>query len=167
MSPLSPDILGKQLEALTQWKTGLDGSIKQDFTSTCEHNPEASKVEITNLIVESIRTILGKDNACPGANCFNAVLVAQKILPYTSYTSAEEIEFWLKSPLCKKRLSSFAKMPGDIVLIKNTKPVHAFTYISDEITYTKNGQFRTMKPNFKPLRNVMCSYDVAKEYYQT
>lgn len=134
----SCDALQEQANALMEWKKKVDETPGK--TPDCRCAEGACVIGITEI---APKFIADKHNQCSekdGPNCFNSALVNQKIIPAPRFADGEEMDFWIKSPLCTERPMSENPQPGDIVVIrKQGRPVHAFTHISNSISFTKNG----------------------------
>lgn len=78
-----------------------------------------------------------------GPNCFNLVLKISGLLPALRHSTSSELEFYLRSPLCRKRRPHEAT-PGDIGVVetqdnKGWGPSHAFIEIGNGMVYEKGG----------------------------
>lgn len=103
-----------------------------------------------------------------GPNCFNAALVYSGILPALRMSHANEMGFYLRSPLCRKLDRAAAPSPGDIGVVKHLGVgdtdcprdglgsggsgclKHAFVHISNDVIYTKHN-FSAEGPDGTPF----------------
>lgn len=100
-----------------------------------------------------------------GPNCWNATLVASKIVPQVRYTSDEEMNFWMSSPLCREKKINEPLSPGDVIAIRDhdNGEVHGFTHLSDNLSFSKNGFNRDMAYSLQDPNFVFDLYEVPQE----
>lgn len=105
------------------------------------------------------------DSAYNGPNCFNAALVSSSTLPKINFTHPLEMTAILDSPLCSEIKPTEALVPGDILVVRNSKDpnfeVHAGIYLSDELAFSKYGENSLMPYSYG--LNVDKSYGVNDE----
>lgn len=98
--------------------------------------------DLTSCLPDYVQKYQGQETQKEGPNCWNAVLVFSQILPGFRYTSPEEMNFYLNSPLCQS-VAENERKPGDIGVYRNLNEknekseVHAFIYISDRMSFSK------------------------------
>lgn len=100
--------------------------------------------------------------AVDGPNCWNAALKAVRILPHFRFTSAKEINFYSKSPLCTF-IDASERQPGDIGLIRGEQvagpgEVHAFVMVENDRVYSKNGLKKTTPYVYWPMDQILGWY---------
>ena len=140
------DLLKRQVSALSLWQARLnEKSGKPPTACTCDSL--RCYMDIDSVIPAMVEKYLSVDAGRWGPNCWNTTLVAAKILPVLRFTPPEEMNFWMKSPLCRPVPEDESPLPGDIAAIRDSSQneVHAFTFITDELTFTKN-YLTTMAP---------------------
>lgn len=101
--------------------------------------------------------------AFDGPNCWNAALKAVRILPHFRFSSAKEINFYSKSPLCYQ-VDASEKQAGDIGLVRGEQiagpgEVHAFVMVDANRVYSKNGLKKTTPYVYWSLEQVLGWYD--------
>ena len=140
------DLLKRQVGAFQLWQaTLLEKTGKAPTDCTCDSL--RCYMDIDSVVPEIVLKYVDVDAGRWGPNCWNTALVAAKILPVLRFTPPEEMNFWMKSPLCHAVPEDESPLPGDIAAIRDLSrtEVHAFTYITEEITFTKN-YLTTMAP---------------------
>lgn len=162
-------VLKKQILALIEFNK-KEIAQKENFQiPECVCTDKFCSVNITTLLPQEIASRANSNPSCHGPNCWNNALVTGNILPSHRYTSQEEINFWLNSPLCREREVGEAPRPGDIIAIrqnqfsKKEKPsqeYHGFTYISPELSYSKNGYIKSQPYAIQKLENVFKVYGI-------
>jgi hypothetical protein len=167
------DLLRPQLEAIKHWmeKFGERFTISKEHYQENLHpltNKPQCEVDILPHIPDYMRTSLGKNPICRGPNCFNSVLVANKMLPHFRYTDGAELTFWLQSPYCREKSQGEPLEAGDIIAIREQahgqwQEYHAFVYLTPELSYSKNGLARENAHQFQSYQKVLRIYDVPKE----
>lgn len=104
------------------------------------------EMDVTDCLPDHVAKHHGTNAKESGPNCFNLVLVLQGILPYLRHSPREELSYYLSSGLCRILTIDEARRSGDIGIIKNRHWLdHAFIYINEDITYSKNG-YEEIKP---------------------
>lgn len=142
---------------------------KQDYTQPstqkCECLDGFCKLNITNEIPEIVRLYEEKRPEVNGPNCWNNTLVTTGILPHLRYSSPEEMEFWMKSPLCQEKKITDKMEPGDVIAIreKDSQEYHGFVYISEKMAWSKNGFNKKNLYNVQNLIGVFDIYGVKTE----
>ncbi len=132
-------VLNSRVKALNQWSNKIGEYSTRSPQCTC-HQSEC-QVDITRVGPRVFQRYEGHVPINLGLNCFSAALVSNKILPSLGYASHNEIEFWLRSKLCRRLAPKTLKKPGDLVHIENPKVFpkarHTFTYIAEDLSFTK------------------------------
>lgn len=131
--------LEKESVAFEMWTK----KIKEETTnvSKCECVNSICKKKVNALLPKMVNATHFEKPNSSGPNCWNASLVAAKIIPNLRYSTPQEMSFWLNSPLCKEKKSHEALSPGDIVAILNKAghQHHGFVYITENLAFSKNG----------------------------
>lgn len=121
--------------------------------------------DITNCVPNQVVEFLGTTPKSNGPNCWNLALVMKNILPALRYSSAEEMNFYMTSPLCRQLNDGEEKIPGDVGAIRQasyTGPAeyHGFIYVSEDVAYSKNGFDKHNPYSLMPLDDVFKIYQV-------
>jgi len=134
--------LDKEVTALRHWTLilgeplGLKPQLTQQESGRCQ-------AKINGSVPAFVTKYHGESVPHDGPNCFNAVLVFNKIVPEFRVTTDEEVEYWLHSPLCQELSPGEERRPNDIGLIygqvAGNIPHHAEIYISDDLCFEKIG----------------------------
>jgi Ankyrin repeats (many copies) len=91
----------------------------------------------------------GTRSAANGPNCFNAALYANGNLAQLRHTNATEMLDYAQSA-CREKLPTEVTAPGDLIVVfykpvsfgdltGTEGPIHAFTVVSDEYSFSKDG----------------------------
>ncbi len=124
-------------------------------------NGMGCSIDITNLLPSFLSSLPVESSTISGPNCWNAALRAKNINHHFRNSNQKEIKFWLTSPLCQKIAWSDRKL-GDLVAVSSEgKEAHAFIYLDDYISFTKNGAFAT-EYVFQSTQGVFNLYGVTK-----
>lgn len=166
----SCDPLLSDFYALRKWKKKLnEDTSKSRIECSCDTEDAICKVDISKVASDILSEYEGVTSDFDGPNCWNASLVASKILPYPRYSTAEEMYFWLNSPLCHEVSRKSEMEPGDVIAIRdeNNEEYHAFIYISPDLAFSKNGNFHREPYGLTPTKMVYQFYDVFDECERT
>ena len=113
--------------------------------------------ELTNFDGEYSRA-----SAFRGPNCFNSALLLTGTLPKVNFTHPKEMTGILESSLCREITMAEKTRPGDIIVIRDQSnphfEIHAATYISDELSFSKYGENLLMPYSFG--LNIEKSYQI-------
>lgn len=133
------DLLKRHLPALASWKTTLNEIPKKPPTA-CTCDSFRCYMDIEEVVPQIVEKLQDVDAGRWGPNCWNAVLVASKILPVLRFTPPEEMSFWMASPLCRPIAESEMLQPGDIAAIREggQGEVHASIFVTEELYFSKN-----------------------------
>ena len=148
--------LTQEWTALRIWKISAEQRISpekavailpKDIQAKCVTNPGDGQVslDVSDAIPDFLSPRMGTCAAADGPNCFNTALVSSGLVPVFRHSTAQEINFWITSPLCRAVKSGEPRMPGDLIYIhgKGTGAIHAMTYISPTLVFSKNGMSKT------------------------
>lgn len=154
-------VLDKEGEALSKWTTSIK---EQAQNKACSCSRGVCKKEVTTALPEFVEAYQFKHVPTDGPNCWNATLVAAKIVPQVRYTSDLEMNFWMYSPLCTERRPGEPPQPGDIIAIRDStyKEVHGFVYISENLSFSKNGYDREVPYSLQDPNVVFDVYRVPE-----
>ena len=152
----------KQLHELAVWRTKVDHSpdVEEPSLKVREEDGGCS-MNITEIVPRFVRELAQTEPGQPGPNCFNSVLVSARLVPSFRYSTADELNFWMRSPLCTEVAKNSPLEPGDILVTSNqaAHPLHAFVYISDELAFSKNGMTQKSPFGVWGLESVFVSYE--------
>lgn len=161
------DVLDKEAKSLAEWTKKVKEVPSAQEQCSCANSVCTKRVTaVLPRIVNSTQFVKPQIS---GPNCWNASLVASKIIPQLRYSTAQEMDFWVNSPLCKEKKGSAALAPGDLIAIvhKTEGQYHGFIHISENLSFSKNG-FDTENPyTLQDPKNVFKTYDVKPECERT
>lgn len=162
LSALSCEDIENEVKIITSWNKQ---KLQEENTQNCECKNGNCILNITQRLPEVVKLYEGKRPDVNGPNCWNSTLVTAGILPHIRYSTPEEMEFWMKSPLCTEKKMSEEMEPGDVVAIRgeDSSEYHGFIYISDKISWSKNGFNRVKKYDLQDPLDVFETYGVEKE----
>ena len=106
-------------------------------------NPDECQKPFTQTLPLWIQKALANETNLDGPNCWGTALRAANLIPGFRFASANEISFWMKSPLCQQLINQ-DPLPGDLYLLRekvnNTfREIHAMTYIAANLVFDKGG----------------------------
>ena len=130
--------LERQAAALADWRSRLHESAGAREVCRCEAG--TCSLKVSSAAPDFVNLTHGTKAGRWGPNCWNTALVSNKILSAPSFTSPEEMTFWMKSPLCRALREGEAPRPGDIIAIRDQagEEVHGFVYLTEELSFSKN-----------------------------
>jgi hypothetical protein len=163
LSAASCDVLEKQVRGLSDWSTKL-GDNHSPYTPCKCDAAKICRVDITNVVPDEVRKLQGFLPEYMGPNCWNASLVTGKIIPELRYADAGELTFWLTSPLCRERGTDEKPKAGDIIAVRDKNGVeqHSFIYVTDQLSFSKNGADKTAPYFLQSPEDVFFKYDVRE-----
>ena len=124
-------------EWLGNWKVKNSSC---DVTAPPHIGPRGCEIEITGCVPKTVAHLQGRNPLHRGPNCWNLVLVAQRLLPALRHSSSDEFESYLNSPACRPLSRSERAVPGDIGALRSDRQeIHAFVYVSAALAFSKNG----------------------------
>lgn len=157
-------------------RTLAEWTVKTGNHKICPINTAKPKVglfpgnecwfDITDCVPDHVVKYHGVSSKNAGPNCFNLALVLQDILPGLSFSTSEELSFYMRPPLCRQLKNGEKRMPGDVGTIRandrNTGMLnlHGFIYISEKIIYEKVGLESTMPYRLASLEHTLKSYNL-------
>lgn len=178
LNDLPCEKLAPLLKGLSLWSAKINGTKTCSEEAAKPTENQMCQVEVSQCIPEKLKEYLGKTADKGGPNCFNAALVFSGILSNLRGSTADEIEFYMKEPLCRKKAKSESPEAGDLGLISrgaaHQKPFvsHAFIYLSDDFVFEKSSQFKTDPYTLKERSETIAEYSnlpgilTNVDYYQ-
>lgn len=163
--------LQKEVQALLTWSYKIKNKINlpqlRCRATSFLGITWGQEINISQVIPPLVSQYLGVRPQEEGPNCWNSTIVVNKISPYLRYSSDLEFNFWLNSPLCRLKAPEEERRPGDIVAIqsydgKKWNEYHGFTYISDHLSFTKNGFSKKNPYQLTSTEDVFDHYQVSK-----
>ena len=121
-------------------------------------------VSIEGLIPERMLSLLKQKPQYFGPNCWNSVLYVNQATDHIRFVQPDEFQRSLPFLGCyKKDLKDLAT--GDIVRIndKKSEEQHAFVYISENLSFTKNGPETKASYQIVSTESILKNYDVDSE----
>lgn len=154
-------ILEKESSALEEWSKNLKEDPKN--SSKCECAKSICKKKVNAQLPKIVNATQFEKPNSSGPNCWNASLVAAKIIPQLRYSTPQEISFWLNSPLCREKKVNEALAPGDIIAIvtKAGHQHHGFVYVSENLSFSKNGVENENPYSLQDPKSVFSKYQVS------
>lgn len=125
--------------ALAEWNRRRGRDVKP---ARCECAPGADcAADASALIPPEFRSQFNTAVASDGPNCWNASLRAAGLIRAFRHSTEAELRWYLGSSACRELDGTEAAEAGDLIAIRSpdAKIVHAFTYLSPEISLSKNG----------------------------
>lgn len=138
--------LEQQLKALKNWQ-GIEAAqnCKSKVRRRGNPNNPICELNIHDCLPEQIKKYHDGKADLDGPNCFNLALNLKGIVPSLRYSPANEVRFYLRSPLCRILKLNEKPKAGDVGIIKeyigdSPDLVHGFIYVSEDLVYSKNGK---------------------------
>ncbi|AFY01281.1 hypothetical protein Bdt_1586 [Bdellovibrio bacteriovorus str. Tiberius] len=161
---------GKSIySSLAKWSRNAKTGKTCDPGSVMDQPGESCNFDITDCVPEHVVKYHGATPEVDGPNCWNLSLVMSNILPSMRYSTPEEMNFYMRPPLCRALKDGEKKEPGDVGAIRQiagvgkTNEYHGFIYIDEKIAYSKNG-FSSMAPYaLQTLDKVYKTYEVPNK----
>lgn len=159
--------LEKESKILEEWTKKLKENTND--INKCECAKSVCKKKVNALLPNIVNVTQFQKPQSSGPNCWNASLVAAKIIPQLRYSTPQEMSFWLQSPLCKEKKSNEALAPGDIIAILNKSghQHHGFVYISENLSFSKNGVDSDNPYSLQDPKHVFAKYSVKPKCERT
>ncbi|WP_347358517.1 hypothetical protein [Bdellovibrio sp.] len=161
---------GGVLRSLAAWSAKAQTGKKCNMLARGESMMDAKscRYDITDCVPDHVVQYQGANPKLDGPNCWNLSLVMSKILPNLRYSTPEEMNFYMRPPLCRQLKDGEAREPGDVGAIREvsqggTTETHGFIYISEKLAYSKNGMSRKSPYALQTLENVYDVYDVPQQ----
>ncbi|WP_374035513.1 hypothetical protein ACES2I_07305 [Bdellovibrio bacteriovorus] len=161
---------GKSIySSLARWSTNAKTGKTCDPAAVAGESGGSCNLDITDCVPEHVVKYHGANPEVDGPNCWNLSLVMSKILPAMRYSTPEEMNFYMRPPLCRALKDGEKKEPGDVGAIRQitglnkTTEYHGFIYIDEKVAYSKNG-FSSMAPyELQTLDKVYKTYEVPNK----
>ena len=155
--------LERQASALSEWRKRLHEPAGSPEACACA--ADACSLKVSGSAPDFVNLFHGVKAGRWGPNCWNTALVSDKILAAPSFTSPEEMTFWMKSPLCRQLGGGELPRPGDIIAIRNQagEEVHGFTYLTAELSFSKNYLIAMAPYALQSPEEVYQEFPVAQE----
>ncbi|EQC46214.1 hypothetical protein [Bacteriovorax sp. Seq25_V] len=158
--------LNKEFNDIKKWSAKKFKSKNSESKPDCKCDEETNicKINIDKIAPEIVKLYQDRTPKFNGPNCWNSTLVTTGILPHPRYSTPEEMEFWMKSPLCREKKLDEEMEPGDAIAIRNFEgEYHGFIYVSDKISWSKNGYNKRAKYDLQGTENVFDVYGVPEK----
>ncbi|WP_413587355.1 hypothetical protein [Bdellovibrio sp. HCB274] len=159
--------LQAEIPSLSQW------TINSKAGNGCENLSPAGQYEdfcaynVTSCVPEHVVKYQNANPEIDGPNCWNLSLVMKGILPHLRYTTPQEMNFYMAPPLCRQLKDSEPRQAGDIGAIRSIangaiNESHGFIYISEKLSYSKNGATKRSPYALQSLDGVLGAYGVPR-----
>lgn len=100
-----------------------------------------------------------KTSEIAGPNCFNLAIYSAGLAPALVHSTDEELGGLIRPPFCEA-VSGGKPSAGDIgVMSKEGEAIHAFTYISPQLAWTKNGANAASVNQFDSFKRMTAVYE--------
>lgn len=165
ISGKSCEVLTRNYNAFKEWN--FDKKVALPDADKCECSEGLCKLDINDVLPEHIKRIQGVYSKFSGPNCFNTALNDQRILSHRRVATVAEVLLWINSPLCKEIEPGRPISPGDLYVIYHDAelPLHAFTYISEDLVFSKGGPGKTIPYIITSLESMFTNYHIPKDCY--
>lgn len=159
------DQVNKQVKALRAWTQKLKEPLSAEDKKPSAHwFWRECTVDITDIVPKRVAQFHGVKPNFDGPNCWNSALVLSRLAKEFRLSWADEISFWMDSPLCRELRLNEKLEPGDIVMMRHVSGEHhACIYISPELVFSKNGSTKTTPFALQSLEGVLKYYKIPKE----
>lgn len=160
--------LDKVVHSLSSWLRNERIKKSCAISQQGVENEGLCEKDITNCVPDHVLKYHGVYTK-EGPNCFNLALAVKNILPGLRNSTGKEFGFYLNSPLCRALTNQEARLPGDIGAIYfinsdgSKGEDHGFIYISEEISYSKNGALYFNPYALQDFGKMLSSYGINKE----
>jgi hypothetical protein len=164
----SCESLKTTVNAILDWSKSR-GEDPPPTKINCEETPDLREFDVTDLVPSFVRRMNGEFSNQDGPNCFNCALVEVGVRRMLMYTSPQG---WRR--IIEQSFSLVEKPetipPGAVVAIrqrasdKRWVEVHGFTYINQEISFSKNGYDRRQPYLVQSTSEVLEGYEVKNLY---
>lgn len=149
--------------------SSIVSKISREDDLTSENKTNFFSLDISDCVPAHVFKYQGSKPAVEGPNCWNLALVMKNILPALRYSSAEEMTFYARPPLCRQLSLKEERKAGDLVAIRSifndeVGETHGFIYISEDVVYSKNGSDEDSGPyELQSFKNMLELYQVPKK----
>lgn len=167
------DEIFDQMKSIAKWKEligeGKCNLSKQNLISTTTNSCHAN---ITNCLPKHVRKYHDTSPDFSGPNCWNLSLIMANILPNLRHSPEHEMAYYVRPPLCRQLKNGEARRPGDIGAIRYMdkengneeygflREYHGFIYVSEKLTYSKNGAYTKSPYALQSLNDVYKVYKI-------
>ncbi len=169
-------ILLKQAKALAAWK---NATATNEPTATpprlCAGIDKASAVSVGKLVPKWVLEHQDVHPAFDGPNCWATSSYNTHITPSLIYLAPEEFNFhMIHETQCILKTYEERK-PGDLIALRSPNAadpqgydeVHGFIYLTDQLTYSKNGMYRNSTFSIQSYPEVLKLYGVSEHCEKT
>ncbi len=149
--------------------SSIVSKISRDVDAYGEDKTNFFSLDISDCVPKHVLKYQGSKPEIAGPNCWNLALVMKNILPALRYSSAEEMSFYTRPPLCRQLSPNEARKAGDLGAIRSifkdqVGETHGFIYISEDTVYSKNGSDENAGPyELQSFNDMLKLYEVPKE----
>ena len=125
-------------------------------------------LDVTPWLPREARALQGRVPVHDGPNCWNTSLLLSGLQEFSRYTHWDEFSEVLSSR-CQAITNRSDLIPGDVIAIRQRnrsggiEEYHGFTWLSDEITFSKNGFYRGNAYSLQTFEGVMNFYATPME----
>jgi hypothetical protein len=137
---------------------------------TIDCSTSTNKLLLNRLVPKKIEDLLNTKPEYYGPNCWNSVLIANKLSPAVRYSSPEEYDKALRFYNCINKPLEQKLMPGDIIRLLDGRSdeLHSFIFISPNISFTKNGPSTMARYEIARTQDIFMYYNIDSTcFYKT
>jgi hypothetical protein len=128
------------IDSIKQWTLSRSAPCSEDPKISADTANKYCRADVSSCLPPEVISYSAKEAFVNGPNCWNLAMVMSGVLPALRYSTAEEMAFFMNSPLCRQLKPGEKKRPGDIGAIRtDDKEFHGFMWVSDDIVFSKNG----------------------------
>jgi hypothetical protein len=105
--------------------------------------PARADGDPAELLPEAVQPWYELAPAQDGPNCWGSALAITGLATAVRHATAEEMSYWMESPLCRPVVAPAPLQPGDVIAVRFLPyggEYHAAVYFSDDVL--------VQKPNF-------------------
>lgn len=142
-------------ELYADYKALMSLSPERDVPFNCQ------TFDVNHLLPSKITQLLNTTPQYFGPNCWNSVLFLSGMTNDIRYSIANEMLSGLEYFQCRQLKRNETLAPGDIVRLKDhaQEDIHAFYFITQNISFSKNGPATLGKYELKKVSQIFNDYN--------
>jgi len=163
-------VLNEQVSALEQWFIRRQLKTQKKEYPQCHCQGDLCELYIKDWLPLELKALLDNRTEERGFSCYQAALWGSGLWTRTLPVTQELFIQWLRSPACTLRTDPKTAQPGDIATVwlkDRDTPIHAFIYLTEDLSFQKTGQYLGMPYEFVPTsmaREVPYSFGEDRGY---
>lgn len=169
ISDSSCELVKKHVSILASWTKKINAKSTCDQTKIKIVKKDGScEAKVSDCLPPHVLQYQGVNPATSGPNCWNLSLVMKNILPGLRYSSPNEMAYYMRPPLCRALKNGEKKEVGDVGAIRGVyegmkEESHGFIYLSEDLSYSKNGFSKTSPYEVQSTEKVLSIYGVPTD----